>query len=161
MKTINFQTNSYEETEKFGQSLGKLLRPNDVVLMSGDLGAGKTAMTRGILSAFTEKDIVSSPTFALMNMYDVEFENKKISVVHCDAYRLTSIDDLDEVGFFDFSDGNIAIIEWADVVYEMPVLKKGYYNIIINRCDDISISMRKITVICDDKEGEILESSIH
>ena len=73
-------TNSPQETEKFGIKLSQKLKGGDIVLLSGDLGAGKTALVKGIAKGFGIKNEITSPTFTLMNVYDIKDKKKKHSV---------------------------------------------------------------------------------
>lgn len=107
-----------EATEKFGQALGKALFNGAVVLLTGDLGAGKTFLTKGIATAQgVNAEEVVSPTFTLMNMY-----NGNMEIRHFDLYRLESDEELDNIGFDEYCGGTgITVIEWADLFMErMP-----------------------------------------
>lgn len=107
-----------EVTEKFGQALGKALFNGAVVLLTGDLGAGKTFLTKGIATAQgVNAEEVVSPTFTLMNMY-----NGNMEIRHFDLYRLESDEELDNIGFDEYCGGTgITVIEWADLFMErMP-----------------------------------------
>lgn len=104
-------TQNIEETEELGVLLGELLVSDFCVTLSGDLGAGKTAFTRGIVDGVTpgEGDFVSSPTYAVCNVYQTA-----PPVHHYDLYRLEDEDDLESVGFYDSLGSGILIIEWAE-----------------------------------------------
>ncbi|MDO4270508.1 MAG: tRNA (adenosine(37)-N6)-threonylcarbamoyltransferase complex ATPase subunit type 1 TsaE [Eubacteriales bacterium] len=104
-------THSPEQTEALGAEYAKTLRPGDVVAFSGDLGAGKTAFTRGILRGLGYEGRVTSPTFAIAN----EYETPGGPVVHCDLYRLLDSEALFEIGFDEYLDGRrIVLIEWSE-----------------------------------------------
>ncbi|NLM49687.1 MAG: tRNA (adenosine(37)-N6)-threonylcarbamoyltransferase complex ATPase subunit type 1 TsaE [Clostridiaceae bacterium] len=108
---IKFVSNSIEDTENFAKELAKKITPPETILLFGELGAGKTAFTRGFLDGLNYAGRVSSPTFAIMNQYNV----KDFTVNHFDLYRIESGEELYEIGFDDFLDGNyINIIEWPD-----------------------------------------------
>lgn len=100
---------SPEETERIGQAVAKRLKGNEVIAMFGGLGMGKTAMTRGIAAGLDCGDCVSSPTFALVNEYD-----GRCKVYHFDMYRVNGIDDLYAIGFFDYLNTGVLIIEWSE-----------------------------------------------
>jgi tRNA threonylcarbamoyladenosine biosynthesis protein TsaE len=105
-----FTTNSAEETEKLGERIARKLKPGDVVALFGEMGAGKTALTRGIARGLGVPDGVSSPTFALVHEY-----RGRVPVYHFDMYRVESWDDLYSTGFFDYLDsGGILIVEWSE-----------------------------------------------
>ena len=112
MKTV-FHSYSSKQTEEFGAQLGKSLKAGDVVALFGDLGAGKTAFTRGLAHGMGFDGEVSSPTFALVHEYPAD-----IPIYHFDMYRITTWDDLYSTGFFDFleTDAYMAI-EWSENVY--------------------------------------------
>lgn len=103
-------TESPSETEAFGKRLGEVLEPGSVVALFGEMGAGKTALTRGIAAGLGISEGVSSPTFALVHQYDGRFP-----VYHFDMYRVETWDDLYSTGFFDYLDsGGVLIIEWSE-----------------------------------------------
>jgi tRNA threonylcarbamoyladenosine biosynthesis protein TsaE len=105
-----FVTESPAETEAFGKKLGELLGPGSVVALFGEMGVGKTALTRGIAAGLGIPEGVSSPTFALVHQYDGRFP-----VYHFDMYRVETWDDLYSTGFFDYLDsGGVIIIEWSE-----------------------------------------------
>lgn len=93
MKTV-FHSYSSKQTEEFGAQLGKSLKAGDVVALFGDLGAGKTAFTRGLAHGMGFDGEVSSPTFALVHEYPAD-----IPIYHFDMYRITTWDDLYSTGF--------------------------------------------------------------
>ena len=106
-----FFTKSERETEEFAFNLAKdnKFKSGDIVALRGDLGAGKTAFTRGLVRFFAPDSRVTSPTFSLVNQYK--------NVLHFDMYRINSEDDLLSIGFFDELDkNNIIIIEWFDKI---------------------------------------------
>ncbi len=98
-----------EETEKFGIRLGSLLKKGDILCLNGDLGAGKTTMTKSIGLGLGVEEYITSPTFALINQYSGRFP-----VYHFDVYRLENAHELYDLGFDDyFYGGGVCIIEWA------------------------------------------------
>lgn len=108
-----FLSNSTKETEVFASEMAKNLVPNTVIAFEGSMGMGKTAFTRGSISGLNGDDVVSSPTFALVN----EYQTEKFTVYHFDMYRVTTWDDLYSTGFFDYLDtGAILVIEWSENV---------------------------------------------
>ena len=107
MKIIS---HNVKETENIAKKLAKNLKGNEILAFYGDLGAGKTAFTRGLAEYFGLKDMVSSPTFSIMN----EYENESVKIYHFDMYRINSLEDLESTGFFDFIDTGIIIIEWSE-----------------------------------------------
>ena len=111
-----FFTESEEETEEVAFSLAEeaKIRFGDIVALKGDLGAGKTAFTRGLVRFFSPNPRVTSPTFSLVNEYKID-QNRKI--LHFDMYRINSGEDLLSIGFYDYLDGEaLTVIEWFDKI---------------------------------------------
>lgn len=108
-------TTSVEETEKIGQKLGELARPGMLILLTGELGAGKTAFARGVARGLGVKGPVTSPSFTLVEEY-----NGRIPLYHMDVYRLNSPDELIDIGYEEYVDGDgICLIEWGNLVREI------------------------------------------
>lgn len=103
-------SNSADDTEKIGKNLASKLKGNEIIALYGDLGVGKTAFTRGIADYFGVKEEVSSPTFAIVN----EYSAGKFNIYHFDMYRITTPEDLESTGFFDYIGNNILVIEWSE-----------------------------------------------
>ncbi|HHW14624.1 MAG TPA: tRNA (adenosine(37)-N6)-threonylcarbamoyltransferase complex ATPase subunit type 1 TsaE [Firmicutes bacterium] len=102
------ETRSAVETERLGQLLGELVRPGDVVLLSGDLGAGKTTFTRGLARGAGVTEPVTSPTFTLLHQYA-----GRLPVYHCDLYRWPPAEDLSELGLPEYLSGDgVTVVEW-------------------------------------------------
>lgn len=100
---------SCAQTEQIGEKLARNLIGKEVIALFGELGAGKTAFTRGLCKGLDVKNNVCSPTFAILNEYDGKFK-----VFHFDMYRVRTIDDLYSTGYFDYLDNGILIIEWSE-----------------------------------------------
>ena len=110
---MEFITNSALETENVGQALGKRLKPGAVIAYQGDLGAGKTAFTRGVACGLGAKESVTSPTYTIVN----EYLSGKYPLFHFDMYRLASSDDLFDIGWEDYLDrGGVCAVEWSENV---------------------------------------------
>ena len=110
---MKYTTNSPAETETIGAALGRLLPPGTVIAYRGDLGAGKTAFTRGLARGLGCKEIVTSPTYTIVN----EYLGGRIPLFHFDMYRLRSSDDLFDIGWEDYLDrGGICAVEWSENV---------------------------------------------
>ena len=108
-----FTTNSPTETEKIGAALGKILKPGTILAYRGDLGAGKTAFTRGVAKGLGCDEIVTSPTYTIVN----EYLGGRIPLFHFDMYRLASSDDLWDSGWEDYLDrGGVCAVEWSENV---------------------------------------------
>ena len=110
---MEFLTNAPEETEKIGAALAKLLFPGTVIAYRGDLGAGKTAFTRGLARGLGYKEPVTSPTYTIVN----EYLGGRLPLFHFDMYRLNSSDDLWDIGWEDYLErGGICAVEWSENV---------------------------------------------
>lgn len=127
-------TRSAEQTIALGEKLGALLGGGEIIAYTGDLGAGKTTMTRGISIGMGLGDEVTSPTFALVN----EYHGAGKSLYHFDMYRITSSEDLETTGFYDYMDGNSVIAaEWSENIAEaLETLGQDILQIDIKRVDD-------------------------
>ncbi|MGB8341382.1 MAG: tRNA (adenosine(37)-N6)-threonylcarbamoyltransferase complex ATPase subunit type 1 TsaE [Chthoniobacterales bacterium] len=106
-----FTSNSVEETIAFARDWAQTLRPNDVVALIGDLGAGKTHFVKGLLQGLESAEEATSPTFTLVH----EYRCGRLPVFHFDFYRLKERSEIDEIGFDEYlEEGGITVIEWAD-----------------------------------------------
>ena len=123
---MTFLTNSPRETEAVGEALAKLLQPGTVVAYQGDLGAGKTAFTRGLARGLGYTEPVTSPTYTIVN----EYLGGRLPLFHFDMYRLKSSDDLWAIGWEDYLErGGVCAVEWSENVadaMEEPVLVTIY-----------------------------------
>jgi len=109
-------TENPEATAAVGATLGRWLRDGDVVLLHGDLGAGKTTLAKGIATALRIDAVVASPTFALVNEYEAGLFAPATRLYHLDLYRLIDSNDLDSIGFADLAsprDG-VTLVEWPE-----------------------------------------------
>ena len=112
---MELTTYSPEETERLGASLAKHLQPGDVIAYYGDLGAGKTAFTRGVAAGLGVTDRVTSPTYTIVN----EYLSGRMPLFHFDMYRLGSADELFDIGWEDYlSRGGVCAVEWSEHVEE-------------------------------------------
>lgn len=103
-------------TQTIGERLGHLTRPGDLILLNGDLGAGKTALTQGIARGLEITTIVNSPTFTLLK----EYHGGRLPLYHFDLYRIETPEELDALGFERYFAGDgLAVVEWADRVPSM------------------------------------------
>ena len=110
---MEFITNSPEETEAVGMALGKRLTPGTVIAYQGDLGAGKTAFTRGVACGLGAKESVTSPTYTIVN----EYLGGRLPLFHFDMYRLPDSDSLFDIGWEDYLErGGVCAVEWSENV---------------------------------------------
>ncbi|TYQ18031.1 UNVERIFIED_CONTAM: tRNA threonylcarbamoyladenosine biosynthesis protein TsaE [Acetivibrio alkalicellulosi] len=109
------RTISTDETIEVGKAIGKILNKGDVVLITGDLGTGKTVLTNGIANSLGIKEYITSPTFTIVNEYDM-----KIPLFHFDVYRIAHPEEMFEIGFEEYlHKSGIVIIEWAEIIKEI------------------------------------------
>ena len=110
---MEFITNAPEETEALGERLAKILTPGTIIAYRGDLGAGKTAFTRGLARGLGCHELVTSPTYTIVN----EYLGGRLPLFHFDMYRLRSSDDLFDIGWDDYLDRDgICAVEWSENV---------------------------------------------
>lgn len=127
---MQYQTNSAPETEALGQKLAQTLRPGDIIACTGDLGAGKTAFTRGVARGLGITERVTSPTFTIVN----EYEGGRLPLFHFDLYRLGSSEELYDIGWEDYlaRDG-VCAVEWSEVAAD--ALEGGVIRVDLRRGD--------------------------
>jgi len=109
---MTIRTDSPEATRAVAAALGEFLLPGDLVLLVGDLGAGKTAFTQGLARGLGVDGPVTSPTFTIVQEYD-----GRLPLTHVDVYRLERVQDLHDLGFDELvDDGRVTIVEWGDLI---------------------------------------------
>jgi len=109
---LEIRLESLEDTERFGVKLGQVLKSGDVVCLNGELGAGKTTLTKSIGIGLGVNDYITSPTFTLINEY-----SGRLPVYHFDVYRLENVEDLYDLGFDEYFYGKgVSIVEWAEKI---------------------------------------------
>ena len=110
---MEYITNAPEETEALGAALAKTLQPGTVIAYTGDLGAGKTAFTRGLARGLGIREPVTSPTYTIVN----EYLSGRLPLFHFDMYRLSCSDDLFDIGWEDYLErGGVCAVEWSENV---------------------------------------------
>ena len=137
MKT--FITNSEEETKKIAREFASKLSKNAIIVLSGELGAGKTKFTEGFLSYFGLEKEISSPTFTIVN----EYKNKKATIYHFDVYRLSDIDEFYAIGGDEYFSKGICIIEWGEIIED--IIPKDRIKILIEK-DSNNLEKRIINI---------------
>ena len=134
---MTFLTNSPAETEAVGAALARVLPAGTILAYRGDLGAGKTAFTRGLARGLGYTDPVTSPTYTIVN----EYLGGRLPLFHFDMYRLGSSDDLWDIGWEDYLDrGGICSVEWSENVDD--AMENAVYVTIDNSGEE----SRKITI---------------
>lgn len=129
---LKYITESAEETSKIGEQLGKLLVKGNIICLSGDLGAGKTAFTQGIAKGMGVEDYVTSPTYTIINEYA-----GRLPLYHFDVYRLNDVEEMYELGYeeYFFGDG-VVVLEWADIVREIIPGERIWITILNTKGDN-------------------------
>ena len=137
---MDFCTHSVQETENLGRRLAEELYPGAVIAYTGDLGAGKTAFTRGLAAGLGIDTQVTSPTFTIVN----EYEGGRLPLFHFDMYRLGSSDELFDIGWEDYlARGGVCAVEWSEIVDD--ALESGCIRVDIRRGDTDDQRLIRIT----------------
>ncbi|NNC39575.1 MAG: tRNA (adenosine(37)-N6)-threonylcarbamoyltransferase complex ATPase subunit type 1 TsaE [Acidimicrobiia bacterium] len=134
--TIDLNSNSDADTRAIGRRLSGLLQAGDVVVLSGSLGAGKTAFVGGVADGLGIDEHVTSPSFVMMRKYVSGF----IPLVHVDVYRVGSLGEFDDLDVFEESRDSVLVIEWGDAV--APSLPDDHLRIVIEITGDTDRIMR-------------------
>ncbi len=140
-------TSSPEETIALAEKIGKRLHPGDLIAYFGGLGVGKTTFTRGLAKGLGLPDVVSSPTFAIVQ----EYHGDGLSLYHFDMYRVDGAMDLESTGFYDYPlEESVFAIEWAEnIVSQLP---PEMIRITFERCSD---TVREITIEGDERFADL------
>ena len=134
---MEFTTNSPAETEKIGEAMGKILPAGTILAYEGDLGAGKTAFTRGLARGLGYTLPVTSPTYTIVN----EYLGGRLPLFHFDMYRLRSSDDLFDIGWEAYLDrGGVCAVEWSENVAD------AMENAVTVRIEKTGDESRRITI---------------
>lgn len=116
-------TNSEQETINLGKKIASQLKKEMIIVLSGDLGSGKTKLTEGVLTYFGLENEISSPTFTIVN----EYNTPNLNIYHFDVYRLADIDEFSAIGGEEYFEKGACIIEWGELIEE--ILPKDYIKI--------------------------------
>ena len=122
-KHMKLITNCETDTKNFAKSFAKILKPKDIVVLTGELGSGKTKFVEGFLSYFGLENEISSPTFTIVN----EYKNNDINIYHFDVYRLADSSEFYEIGGDEYFDTGICLIEWGELIED--ALPSNYIHI--------------------------------
>lgn len=138
---MKYISNSAESTEKIAAEFAQGLKGGEIITLDGDLGAGKTAFVRGVACGLGITDRVVSPTFTIVN----EYRHGSIPLFHFDVYRISSADEMYDIGWEDYinSDG-IVVVEWAVNIED--ILNGDVIRINISKNLDVSEDYREITI---------------
>jgi tRNA threonylcarbamoyladenosine biosynthesis protein TsaE len=137
---MEFIVDKVEQTMELGRQLGALSHPGDIICLIGDLGTGKTHITKGIAQGLQVEDYITSPTFTIVNEYFGKYK-----LYHFDVYRVNDPDEIEAIGFdeYIFSEG-VSIIEWANYIEEL--IPREHIRICISKLPERGEGYRKITI---------------
>jgi len=117
------------ETETLAAALGRVLRPGDLVVLTGELGAGKTTFVKGVARALGVLEHVTSPTFTIVQEYE-----GAVPVAHVDVYRLERVQELHDLGFEELLEGRVVLVEWGEMI--APLLPRDRVEVGLSMMDD-------------------------
>jgi len=138
---MKYISHSPEDTEKIAYNLATRLSGGEIITLDGDLGAGKTAFVRGLALGLGISDIVSSPTFTIVN----EYRNGRIPLLHFDVYRIGSSDEMYDIGWEDYISRNaVVVVEWS--VNTPELFDDNCIKIIISKDLSVSEDYREIDI---------------
>lgn len=153
-KEVVIKVKSHEQMTKLGYLLTKYTHPNLVIALRGDLGAGKTTLTKGIGEALGISKVINSPTFTIMKVYDVANHLKGINkLYHLDVYRLSNSESDFELEEYFYLDG-LTVIEWADIIND--ILPDDVWRIEIK---DLGDNERKVTLQTSEDLEKVLKEA--
>lgn len=127
MRHFQFISKNEEDTKNFAKQLASILQKQDVIVLTGDLGSGKTKFTEGILTYFGLENEISSPTFTIVN----EYQKDNINIYHFDVYRLEDSSEFYEIGGEEYFENGICLIEWGELIED--ALPKEYLHITFSK----------------------------
>ena len=139
MHSYEFISHSEEETIRFADEFASKLNGHSKIVLSGDLGSGKTKFTEGLLRHFGLEDEISSPTFTIVN----EYQSDSFFIYHFDVYRLEDSSEFLEIGGEEYFEKGICIIEWGEMISD--VLPKDYIHIVFHK-DELDENIRVLDI---------------
>lgn len=140
MKT-EYISEGHRDTFELGKKTGLSAKAGEVYALSGDLGAGKTVFTQGFAEGFGIKDIVVSPTFTILQIY----EDGRLPLYHFDVYRIGDDSEMEEIGFYEYICGDgVCLIEWADIIED--ILPVGCIRVEIKKDIEKGADIRRISI---------------
>ncbi len=140
MKKI-FESVNEQATYQYALNMGKEARPGQIIALVGDLGTGKTVFSKGFAKGLGIEEVVSSPTFTLLQVY----ESGRLPLYHFDVYRIGDVSEMDETGYEDcFYGKGVTLIEWAELIEE--ILPEKIIKITIEKDDDMEFDYRRLTI---------------
>ena len=136
MNNYKFISKSELDTKSFAKRLASILKQNSVIVLTGELGSGKTKFVEGFLEYFGLENEISSPTFTIVN----EYKKDDINIFHFDVYRLEDSSEFYEIGGDEYFSSGICLIEWGEIIQD--ALPKDYIHIIFEK--DINDDNKRI-----------------
>jgi tRNA threonylcarbamoyladenosine biosynthesis protein TsaE len=146
---VELEAASAEETREIGRRLARMLRAGDVVVLSGDLGAGKTTLAQGIGSGLTVRGDVSSPTFVISRVHPSLAAGP--ALVHVDAYRISGFEELDDLDLDQTVESAVTVVEWGDGLADSLAEHLLHVRLVRRRGDDAVAPGRDLA---DDLDGD-------
>lgn len=138
---MEFIVSTIEETLNIGKQVGSLVKTGDIICLTGDLGTGKTHMSKGIAEGLGITEHITSPTFNIVN----EYHSGRLNLYHFDVYRVNDPDEIYAIGFDEYIFGNgVSLIEWANYIEE--IIPNEYLYINIKKIPEKGENFRKITI---------------
>ena len=136
-----FESFCEADTFALGVKIGQEAKPGDLYTLIGDLGVGKTALTKGVARGLEITEPISSPTFTIVQVYD----EGRIPFYHFDVYRIGDVEEMDEIGYEDYFYGDgVTFVEWANLIEE--ILPSSYRQIVIEKDLKKGFDYRRITI---------------
>ena len=127
---IRFISKCEQDTIEFASKFASKLEKNDIVLLSGELGSGKTKFVQGVLKYFGLENEISSPTFTIVN----EYNSEKVNIYHFDVYRLADVDEFYAMGGEEYFTQGICLIEWGEMIES--ILPPDYIKITFKKNEE-------------------------
>ena len=144
-----FISKSEEDTINFANDFAKNLKVGDIIILSGELGSGKTKFTQGVLKYFGLENEISSPTFTIVN----EYNSNDINIYHFDVYRLIDSSEFYAIGGDEYFEKGISIIEWGEIIQD--ALPTDYIHIVFSK-DSMNDDMRILNITAYGKKYDSL-----
>ena len=143
------ETASYRETYELGRELGQQAKPGQIYCLDGDLGVGKTVFAQGFAAGLQIEEVVSSPTFTIVQQY----EKGRLPLYHFDVYRIGDVEEMEEIGYEDYFYGEgVCLIEWSQLIED--ILPEYVIRVQIEKDPEQGFDYRRITIECRQKSAK-------
>jgi tRNA threonylcarbamoyladenosine biosynthesis protein TsaE len=148
---MEFLVNTVEETENLGIQLGRYTNEGDIICLIGDLGTGKTHLTKGIAKGLNIEEHITSPTFNIVNEYD-----GRLKFYHFDVYRVNDPDEIAAIGFDEYIfGGGVSVIEWANYIEEL--IPEESLTITLEKVPELGSNCRKVSINYSDSRYDYIK----